>query len=452
MSRFRRFFARWQNWVSLLLVLVYIGTAIFAPYLSPNNPKDPGAFLRVGKVTDTDPQPPSKKAVLGMLPLGIDVYHALVWGSRDALLFGLIVTISTSLFGILYGAVSGVAGNRLGGFLMRAADAFLAFPPLAGVVLLQQLVLSSIQALGGILIPRDGVTYVLNPPPPTLLQSLLQHADPLMLSLIVFSWMPYARLVHSIVLTLKQTDFVQAARALGGSPFWIIRKHILRNSTGPAIVLAARDVGGVVLLQATLTFIQIGGGSVWGQMLAEGRDWIIGPGGNLFRYWWVFLPPTLAVMFFGIAWNMFGDSLNDAFDPASRVVVRGRSFWKRQKDKREPLPDKKELPHPVSASLPRPVTASKPAKKISDLPGSDPVLRIAREACSRDDLTVALHAYGHLIRHNRLSNDILPDLAQLVKKSPRDPRVWQILGDALACSGDSEHAAKSYEQARKLGL
>jgi peptide/nickel transport system permease protein len=120
--------------------------------------------------------------------------------------------------------------------------------------------------------------------------------------------------VNSMVLTLKQTDFVQAARALGGSPFWIIRKHLIQNATGPAMVLAARDVGGVVLLQATLTFIQLGGNSVWGSMLAQGRDWVIGPGGSLLKYWWVFLPPTLAVMVFGIAWNILGDGLSDVYN------------------------------------------------------------------------------------------------------------------------------------------
>jgi peptide/nickel transport system permease protein len=129
--------------------------------------------------------------------------------------------------------------------------------------------------------------------------------------------MPYARLVNSIVLTLRRTDFVQAARALGGSPLWVMRRHLLPNSIAPAMVLAARDVGGVVLLQATLTFINIGGDSVWGIMLAQGRNWVIGPGGNLLTYWWVFIPPTLAVMLFGIAWNMFGDGLSDVFDPRS---------------------------------------------------------------------------------------------------------------------------------------
>ncbi|HJR80792.1 MAG TPA: ABC transporter permease [Anaerolineales bacterium] len=331
MSWPKRFFSRWQNWIGFLLFLVYVGVALFAPALSPNDPKNPGPFLQVGRVFMGEPQPPDEKAPLGMLPFGIDVYHALVWGSRDALLFGLIVTISTSLFGVLYGSISGFAENRLGSLMLRVADAFLAFPPIAGLVLLQQLYVTSVQALGGYFsITGEVYSFDENPIEPTLIQSLLERVDPLMLSLIVFSWMPYARLIHAIVLTLKQTEFVQAARALGGGPFWIIRKHLLRNSIGPAIVLAARDMGGVVLLQATLTFIQIGGGSIWGEMLAQGRNWVIGPGGSVLRYWWVFLPPTIAVMLFGIAWNIIGDGLNDALEPTSQRGFGRRWFWSRK--------------------------------------------------------------------------------------------------------------------------
>jgi peptide/nickel transport system permease protein len=335
MRRFRRFFSRWQNWISVLVILAYIAVAVAAPSLSPNDPKNPGAFIRVGRATEGEPQPPSEEALLGMLPFGIDVYHALVWGSRDALQFGLIVTVSTALFGILYGAISGFAGNRLGSFMIRVADSFLAFHAIAGLVFLQQLFLTTSASMGNLGFFSPFFPETVDPQAPVpVIQSLLEHVNPLMLSLIVFSWMPYARLVHSIVLTLKQTEFIQAARALGGSSFWIIRKHLLRNSTGPAIVLAARDVGGVVLLQATLTFVQIGGDSVWGAMLSQGRNWVIGPGGSLLRYWWVFLPPTLAVMLFGIAWNMFGDSLNDVLEPTSRDNFRGESFWsgKRRKD------------------------------------------------------------------------------------------------------------------------
>jgi peptide/nickel transport system permease protein len=318
MKRIRRFFSRWQNWFAVLFILGFFTTAIAAPILSPDDPKAPGPFLRVGKATRGEPQPPSDAAILGMLPHGIDVYHALVWGSRDALQFGLIVTISTALFGIFYGALSGVVSQRVSGLLMNIADSFLAFPPIAGVVFLQQLFAITITAFGGFYYVHPTLGRIVEiTGPATLIQTLLETVNPLMLSLIVFSWMPYARLVNSIVLTLRQTDFVQAARALGGNPFWVIRRHLLPNSMAPAMVLAARDVGGVVLLQATLTFINIGGGSVWGSMLAQARNWVIGPGGNMLSYWWVFLPPTLAVMLFGIAWNVFGDGLSDILDPRS---------------------------------------------------------------------------------------------------------------------------------------
>ena len=322
MRLFRRFFSRWQNWVSSLLILTYVGVALAAPYLAPEDPKHPGAFIRVGKATEGEPQPPTEKAILGMLPFGIDVYHALIWGSRDALQFGLIVTVSTTVFGVLYGAVSGFAGNSLGNLLIRISDSFLAFPPIAGLVFLQQLLLSTLAFMGELDFYSPFFSQTIDPQGPTpAILYILERINPLMLSLIVFSWMPYARLVHSIVLTLKQTEFVQAARALGGSP---------------AIVLAARDVGGVVLLQATLTFVQIGGDSIWGTMLAQGRNWIIGAGGSLLTYWWVFLPPTIAVMLFGIAWNMFGDGLNDALEPTTQRGFGRKPFWSRKERNVEP--------------------------------------------------------------------------------------------------------------------
>jgi peptide/nickel transport system permease protein len=454
MNRSKRFFSRWQNWIGVLLILGYVGVAVLAPVLSPNDPKNPGPFLQVGKRTRTlgEPQPPNERAPLGMLPFGVDVYHALVWGSRGALLFGLVVTVSTALFGVLYGAISGFAGNRLGGLMLRVADSFLAFPPIAGVVLLQQLFMASVSSLGGYFLPTGEILSFDKPIPVTLIQILLERFDPLMLSLIVFSWMPYARLVHSIVLTLKEAEFVQAAHALGGGPFWIIRKHLLHNSIGPAIVLAARDVGGVVLLQATLTFIGIGGGSIWGEMLSQGRNWVIGPGGSLLRYWWVFLPPTFAVMLFGIAWNMLGDSLNDVLDPTSHHAFPGRSFWRRKKKEQTgPLPAEETLPGPASDIQPAETSfAVEPVEKSTHPNGTDPVLRTARESVARGDLPQALHAYSHLIRRNRLIGDVLPDLAQLVKTFGRDPQVWQTLGDALARTGDPRHADQSYEQARKL--
>lgn len=350
MSNTQLFFRRWQNWIGLILILVFIVVAVAAPNLSPGDPDAPGPFLRVGRSTEPKPRPPDENAILGMLPFGFDVYHALIWGSRDALQFGLIVTVFTALVGSVYGAASGYLGGRLGGLMLRVADAFLAFPPIAAVVFLQQLFITTITSLGGFYSEGEIYSFTSTPIAVTVIQTLLERVNPLMLSLILFSWMPYARLVHSIVLTLKQTEFIQAARALGASPFWVIRKHLLRNPTGPAIVLAARDVGGVVLLQATLTFINIGGDSVWGTMLAQGRNWVLGPGGNLLTYWWVFLPPTLAVMLFGVAWNLFGDSLNDLLVPAGQGFA-GQTSWKRKR-KTDETPQAEMLPVAASERLP----------------------------------------------------------------------------------------------------
>ena len=315
MRRLRHFFSRWQNWLAVIVILGFVFVAVAAPFISPEDPKTPGPFKRVGRITETRPLPPDEKAILGMLPRGQDVFHPLVWGARSALQFGLIVTVVTAIFGILYGSLAGLIGGRAGGLMMNVSDSFLAVPVIAGVVFLQQLWATTITAMGGFYFNTSQGWMIEIVGPTSPIMWLLERFSPLMLSLIVLSWMPYARMVHSTVILLARTDFIQAARALGGSSWWVIRKHLIPNSLAPVMVLAARDIGGVVLLQATFTFIGIGGDSIWGAMLSQGRGWVIGPGGSLLTYWWVFLPPTIAVMLFGIAWNMLGDGLNDALDP-----------------------------------------------------------------------------------------------------------------------------------------
>jgi peptide/nickel transport system permease protein len=146
---------------------------------------------------------------------------------------------------------------------------------------------------------------------------MLQKIDPVLITFILFSWMIYARMMNTVVHRIKQTEYVQAARALGASHSQIIFRHLIPNAIAPAVVLAARDVGGMVLLQATFTFIGLGGASVWGSLLVNGRDWIITLGG-IFTYWWVFLPAALALVLFGIGWNLLGDGLNDALNPRTR--------------------------------------------------------------------------------------------------------------------------------------
>jgi peptide/nickel transport system permease protein len=127
--------------------------------------------------------------------------------------------------------------------------------------------------------------------------------------------MPAARLTNSVVLQIKEEEFFEAARALGASPVGIILRHIIPNSIQPAVVLAARDIGLAVLLQAGFTFIGLTEGSPWGQLLSTRRRWIIAGGGNILTYWWAFLPAILVIVLFGIGWNLLGDGLNDWLNP-----------------------------------------------------------------------------------------------------------------------------------------
>jgi peptide/nickel transport system permease protein len=325
MRRLQLFLSRKQNWLGLLIVLAFGFVALAAPLLSQPNATTQGAFKKVGRSSDLRPHAPSETAILGTLPGQIDVYHALIWGAHEAVIFGLSVALGAFIFGSLFGAIAGYAGGAVNGMMMRVADAFLTFPILAGVVFLQQIVAVTIESMGGTYWFNNYyfgkvVDFQFTPPPFAV---FLMKVDPILISLILFSWMPIARIVNTMVITLKNMDFVQSARALGGSPFWIVRRHLLPNSIGPAFVLAARDVGSSVILQATITFIGLGGASSWGILLSLGRNWVIGPGGSLLDAWWVFLPVTLAIVLFGIGWNLLGDGLMEAFDPTAVVSKPG---------------------------------------------------------------------------------------------------------------------------------
>ncbi|MCC7359156.1 MAG: ABC transporter permease [Anaerolineales bacterium] len=306
MNALRRFLASRANRLAAALILLVVGVAAAAPLLAPVRPA--GAQTDPGNVRyQVKPQPPDDSHLLGTVAGGADVYTVVIWGARDALRFGLVVTAATAVIGITVGAVGGYFGGWVNTLLMRLTDAFLAFPAIASVWMFSQ------------------VLFQGNPESPAWWQRALSlvQASPVMLALITFSWMPYARLINANVIRLKALDFVEAAHAMGAGPLRIIVRHLLPNALAPAVVLAARDVGGMVILAAAFTFIGVGfGGSQWGTLLAGGRDYVIGLSGNPLRYWWTFLPATLAIVFFGLGWNLLGDGLNRMLDPrAARLGV-----------------------------------------------------------------------------------------------------------------------------------
>ncbi len=311
MRRLLQFLRHWRNWLGLVILVIMLGAAIATPSLVPQkDSNNPRTFHPIGLVSDAIPKPPGDNALLGTLSGQYDVLFTLLWGLRQAFIFGLSVTFITASFGVLYGATSAYLGGQANNILMRIADAFLAFPVLAAIVFLRQLFVILLDQTGVIL------THLWTIPERfTSLQQFLVNPDPVMWSLILLSWMPYARLVNASVMCLRKVDYVLSARALGAGHAQIILRHLLPNAISPAIVLAARDVGGMVILQATFTFIGLGGSSPWGQLLSQARNWIVGPGGNPLTYWWTYLPTTLVLIIFSMSWNFMGDSLNNWLNP-----------------------------------------------------------------------------------------------------------------------------------------
>ncbi len=313
----KRLSSHWQNWIGVLLVSMFILIAITAPWISPNTANASGPFILVKGLSAgaQEPNPPGSGALLGTLPGQFDVFHALVWGTQGALIFGLEVVILTATIGLLVGAIAGYAGGLVSSVMMRITDAFLAFPVIAGVVFINQLWFAAMVAAGGLYAAFRNEWYQQPTGPVSGILNLFEKINPLVAILILFSWMPYARITNAVVTTLKQSEFIQAARAIGARSSRIIFRHLIPNSVTPSIVLAARDVGSMVILQATFTFIGLDGTSTWGQILVMGKDWVLGPGGGIFKYWWVYIPATLALILFGIGWNLLGDGLSELLDP-----------------------------------------------------------------------------------------------------------------------------------------
>lgn len=340
MIDWRRFFSYKQNWLGLAIIGGFLVVAVAAPWLAPLPEPDPTKPVDPADPVDTKPfkelrstfyqlpEPPRAGSPLGSvpkppivapgIPLGQgrsyqwDVYHTLIWGTRSALQFGLTVALLSAAFGITVGAVSGYVGGPVGGISMRFTDALLAFPVIAAVWVFERAVFSR-------LVDPFGLPVEL-----TIWQQQLVRfkIDAIMVALIAFSWMPYARLANATVTQLSAADFVLAAKSMGAKGSRIVFRHLLPNAVAPLVVMTARDIGGMVILASAFIFMGMKGNLAWAVMLVGGRDYIIGLGGNPFSYWWVFLPIALAIILFGIGWNLLGDGLNTALNP--RATGRGR--------------------------------------------------------------------------------------------------------------------------------
>ncbi len=329
MRRLRHFFAARLNWVALSIVAFFFVVALAAPWLAPpDDSANPTPYRHVEGMTQVEPLPPGPGLPLGTVAylmdsiegrdlLHFDIFYSLVWGTRAVLRFGLLTALATAGLGVIIGAVSGYVGGMINFAVMRLTDAFLAFPMIAGVWLFRMVM----QTANLEMVDWTNFTPVKIPSTPFQQVVLTLGLDPVMLTLILFSWMGYARLINANIVSLKEAEYVQAAKVSGQRPLRIILRHLLPNAIAPVIVLLARDIGGMVVMQAAFAFIGVSGTvnstaiPEWSRLLMMGRNWIIGQGGNPFTYWWLYLPVTVALIVFGIGWNLLGDGLNLTLNP-----------------------------------------------------------------------------------------------------------------------------------------
>lgn len=416
-----RFLSSGPNLLGLILVTLFVVAAVAAPVLAPVEDQidAPEAFRRVGRPVERIPEPPSADARLGTLPGQWDVFYTLVWGTQTALRFGLTAALGAAALGTLVGLLSGYAGGLLYRLTMTVVDGFLTFPALAGYVLVEH-VMGALMSSAGAPVFAFVVGRL--------------ELDPLVLTLILFSWMPYARIISANALRLKQVEYVQAAKALGATGMHVVFHHILPNVIAPAIVLAARDVGGMVILSAAFTFIGVGQSSPWGALIVMGRDWIIGPGGNPFTYWWIYLPPTIALLLFGVGWNLMGDGMADLLltHRTNGVVIEGTA---RRRGR--------SLAVPVSAAAlgiflgilfawwARPAHPSGLTPEALREEQRAEYLRMSIELFGRDlDLDKAMSRYQSLGRH---AEDTLDQMRRLTANpSQRYVRQFMMAADAVA--------------------
>jgi peptide/nickel transport system permease protein len=197
--------------------------------------------------------------------------------------------LSSAAIGIIIGATAGYYGKWVDELLMRILEIFQAFPFLVAAFV-----------LAAILVPRLG-----------------RSLWPATIALIVFGWTGYARLLRGDILSTKERDYVMAARASGAKDSRLILSHVMPNAIFPTIVLLSLDMGSIVLSFAALSFIGVGtdvGYADWGQIVAFARDWIL----NLETYWYIIVFPGIALLLYGLGWNLVGDALRDIMDPKLR--------------------------------------------------------------------------------------------------------------------------------------
>ena len=262
----------------MILLAIFVVLAIFAPWIAPFDPAAIHLHTRL--------QSPSAAHWFGTDELGRDILSRVIYGTRISLFVATSVVSIALFFGVVFGSIAGFYGGWL--------DAFL-----------NVLVMNTFMALPGILIAIALVAF------------LGPGMTNLILALSITGWVGYARLIRAQVLTVREREFVEAARAMGATNLRIVTRHILPNIIQPVMVQAAIGMAGTILAEATLSFLGLGVPPPmpsWGVMLNDARA-------HLFDAPHMVIFPAIAIMLAVLSFNFIGDSLRDQLDPRTRVAV-----------------------------------------------------------------------------------------------------------------------------------
>ncbi len=271
------------------LIGFFLTVAVLAPVLAPPEAGSRDSYIIPQSGYSPDPVRPSKEHWFGTTEQQYDLYYGMVWGSRTAFSVALKVVGFSVCVGILLGGAAGFYGGWVDEILMRFTDVILAFPDIVLAVV--------IVAVRG----------------PSL--------ENVMVAVTAVSWPSYARLMRGDVLSVKERDFVAAARAIGASDARILFRHIIPNSIYPVLVVASLSMGRIVITAAALSFLGLGapvGYADWGQLISLSRNWILGSSGNPFEYWHTVFIPGLSIFLFVLGWNLLGDAVRDILDPRQK--------------------------------------------------------------------------------------------------------------------------------------
>lgn len=257
----------------VIICLFWIIMAIIAPFVAPYDPVVQDLTLRL--------KAPSAVHIFGTDNFGRDIFSRVIYGGRYSLLAGCLTVVIAGCIGTIYGAIAGYVGGAVDNIMMRLSEMILSFPSLI-------------------------LAMIIN----AVMGSNLFNT---MFALVIVAWPSYARVMRSVVLSVRENEYVTASEALGASRIRILLKEIIPNSITSVLIMATTDIGNQILMFSTLSFLGLGSAPPtpeWGMMVSDGVQY--------FNKFWVAGFPGLAIFTMAVGANFIGDGLRDLLDPKLR--------------------------------------------------------------------------------------------------------------------------------------